>query len=265
MLYGGMNFPIRPILQEIEEIASLGFDYLELAMDPPRAHFRMIRQQRDEILKALDRYNMGLICHLPTFVSTADLTDSLRKTSLDEVLQSLDVAADLRPLKVVLHPSHIGGLSVLVMDEAKERAWTSLEATVERADQLGVSLCVENMFPRSNFLIEPEDFGPVLESFPSLKLTLDTGHAHIGSRGGKRTLEFIERFAHRIGHIHANDNFGKEDNHLPIGAGTIDFPKVVKLLKERGYDNTITLEVFSRDRDYLKISRDKLAAMFASP
>lgn len=265
MLYGGMNFPIRPILQEIEEIASLGFDYLELAMDPPRAHFGMIQQQRDEILKALDRYSMGLICHLPTFVSTADLTDSLRKTSLDEVLQSLDVAADLRPLKVVLHPSHIGGLSVLVMDQAKERAWRSLEATVERADQLGVSLCVENMFPRFNFLIEPEDFGPVLESFPSLKLTLDTGHAHIGSRGGKRTLEFIERFAHRIGHIHANDNFGKEDNHLPIGAGTIDFPKVVKLLKERGYDNTITLEVFSPDRDYLKISRDKLAALFASP
>lgn len=265
MLYGGMNFPIRPVLQEIEEIASLGFDYLELAMDPPGAHFRTIQQQKDEILKALDQYSMGLICHLPTFVSTADLTDSLRKTSLDEVLQSLEVAADLRPLKVVLHPSHIGGLSVSVMDQAKELAWRSLEAAVERADQLGVSLCVENMFPRAHFLIEPGDFVPVLESFPSLKLTLDTGHAHIGSRGGKRTLEFVKKFAHRIGHIHANDNFGKEDNHLPIGAGTIDFHKVVKVLKETGYDETITLEVFSRDRDYLKISRDKLAAMFASP
>lgn len=265
MLYGGMNFPIRPVLQEIEEIASLGFDYLELAMDPPRAHFRTIHQQKDEILKALDRYGMGLICHLPTFVSTADLTDSLRETSLDEVLRSLEVAADLRPLKVVLHPSHIGGLNVFVMDQAKERARRSLETTVKRADQLGLSLCVENMFPRSNFLIEPEDFAPILESLPSLKLTLDTGHAHIESKGSKRTLAFIKRLGHRIGHIHANDNFGKEDNHLPIGVGNIDFPKLTKGLKEIGYDGTITLEVFSRDRDFLKMSRDKLAAMFASP
>jgi hypothetical protein len=47
MLYGGMNFPIKPVLEEIEAIAELGFDYLELAMDPPQAHYKMINQQKD--------------------------------------------------------------------------------------------------------------------------------------------------------------------------------------------------------------------------
>ena len=263
MLYGGMNFPIKPVLKELEAIAGLGFDYLELAMDPPQAHYRVINQQKDEILRALDRHKMGLVCHLPTFVSTADLTDSLRETSLNEVLESLQVAADLRPLKVVLHPSYIGGLSVLVLDQARHRAWRSLEAVVEKADQLGLCLCIENMFPRSNSLVEPEDFVPVFENFPSLKLTLDTGHAHMQSKGSKRTLGFIKRFGGLIDHIHVNDNFGKEDNHLPVGAGSVDFPKVIKSLKKIGYDKTITLEVFSRDRDYLRISREKLADMFA--
>jgi sugar phosphate isomerase/epimerase len=265
MLYGGMNFPIKPVLEEIEAIAKLGFDYLELAMDPPQAHYKMVEQQKEEILRALERYNMGLVCHLPSFLSTADLTDSLRETSLNEVLESLQVAADLRSLKVVLHPSYIRGLSLLVMDQARERAWMSLEATVEKADQLGLSLCIENMFPVTNSLVEPKHFVPVFEGFPSLKMTLDTGHAHIQSKGNKRVFDFIKRFGNRIEHIHANDNFGKEDNHLPIGTGTVDFPKITKALKGIGYDKTITLEVFSRDRDYLRISREKLAAMFSAP
>jgi len=264
MLYGAMNFPIRPVLEELEAISGLGFDYMELAMDAPQAHYRMIHQQKEELLRTLDRCKMGLICHLPTFVSTADLTDSLRETSLNEVLESLEVAADLRPLKVVLHPSYIAGLGVFVMDQARQYALKSLEAIVEKADQLGICLCIENMFPRSHSLVDPEDFVEVFERFSTLKLTLDTGHAHIESKGGKKTLDFIERFYDRIGHIHANDNFGKEDNHLPIGVGTIDFLLIIKALKGIGYDETVTLEVFSRDRDYLRISREKLAAMVAA-
>ncbi len=264
MLYGAMNFPIRPFLKELVAISGLGFDYLELAMDPPQAHYRVIHQQKEELLRTLDRCKMGLICHLPTFVSTADLTDSLREASLNEVLESLEVAADLRPLKVVLHPSYIVGLAVFVMDQARQYALKSLEAIVEKADQLGICLCIENMFPRSHSLVDPEYFVEVFERFSTLKLTLDTGHAHIESKGGKKTLDFIERFYDRIGHIHATDNFGKEDNHLPIGAGTIDFVKIIKALKGIGYDETVTLEVFSRDRDYLRISREKLAAMVAA-
>jgi len=94
-------------------------------------------------------------------------------------------------------------------------------------------------------------------------LTLDTGHAHMADATDRMALEFIEKFGHRIGHIHANDNFGLEDAHLPIGAGTIDFQAVVEGLKAKGYDDTMTLEVFSKDRDYLKISRQKIEAMFA--
>jgi sugar phosphate isomerase/epimerase len=265
MLYGGMNFPIKPVLEELRAMAELGFDYLELAMDPPGAHYKVVNQQRDEILRALEQYHMGLVCHLPTFVSTADLTDSLRESSLNEVLESLQVAAHLGTLKAVLHPGYIRGLGPLVIDLARDRAWRSLEAIVEKADQLGVSLCLENMFPLTNSLVEPEHFVPIFENFPSLKMTLDTGHAHMQGKGNKRALQFIERFGHRIDHIHANDNFGKEDNHLPIGAGTVDFPKITKALKKIDYDETITLEVFSRDRDYLRISREKLAAMFAVP
>jgi sugar phosphate isomerase/epimerase len=264
MLYGAMNFPIWPVLQELEAFSELGFDYVELTMDPPQAHYKVIRDQTTELLNTLDRLDLGLVCHLPTFISTADLTDSIREASLNEVLESLEVAAILQPLKVVLHPSYITGLSLVVPGQAKQYAMRSLETIVRRAHQLGLCICIENMFPQSHSLVKPEDFVEILERFPSLNLTLDTGHAHIGETGEKRSLEFIKRFPKRIGHLHVNDNFGKEDNHLPVGAGTVDFSKIVTALREIGYNDTVTLEVFSNDRDYLKISREKIAALFRS-
>ena len=53
MLYGAMNFPVMPILSELEEIKRLGFDYLELAMDPPQAHHKMIWEQKDKLIDLL--------------------------------------------------------------------------------------------------------------------------------------------------------------------------------------------------------------------
>ena len=263
MLFGAMNFPIKPVMSELQTISELGFDYFELTMDPPLAHHTLIREQRTELLEALERYQMKIACHLPTFLGLADLTKSIRDASVKEMTDSLEVAAELGVLKAVLHPWYITGLGALVADQAREYGLESMAIIVERADQLGVDLCLENMFPRARSLTEPKDFEPVFERFPSLKLTLDTGHAHIGSRGGRRNLEFMEQFADRIGHVHVSDNFGKEDSHLPIGAGTADFRRIVKALKATGYDQTMTLEVFSRDKDFLKQSREKLATMLA--
>ncbi|MBW1681700.1 MAG: sugar phosphate isomerase/epimerase [Deltaproteobacteria bacterium] len=261
MLYGAMNFPVSPVIQELETLAALGFDYLELTMDPPRAHHRIIREQKEVLLETLERHGMKLVCHLPTFVSTADLTPSLRETSLREVMDSLSLAAELGALKAVLHPSYITGLALFVREEARAYAMESLELLVERAEKLGLLLCLENLFPNSHSLVDPEHFTAVFDRFPGLKLTLDTGHAHIRSSGRNKSLQFIERFGDRIAHVHASDNFGKEDSHLPIGAGTVDFRAVIGALKAIGYDETVTFEVFSPDRDYLRISREKFHAM----
>ena len=45
MLYGSMNFPVKPILEEIKAISELGFDYLPwwipriFRMAPPRNYY----------------------------------------------------------------------------------------------------------------------------------------------------------------------------------------------------------------------------------
>jgi len=258
-----MNFPVKPILKEIEEIGELGFDYVELTLDPPEATPQKILSQKKSIQNLLDRYQMGIIGHLPTFVWTSDLYDSLRKASLEENFSALEAAAELGMRKVVLHPGYITGMGKFVMDKAKRYALEALEIILKKANNLALTLCIENMFPQASFLTHPQEFQEVFETFPEIRLTLDIGHANLGG-DRNRAIEFIQQYGCRIGHIHANDNFGKEDNHLPIGAGIIDFEKVIKVLKETPYDETMTIEVFSKDRDYLRISREKIKKMWES-
>jgi sugar phosphate isomerase/epimerase len=138
----------------------------------------------------------------------------------------------------------------------------SLEIFVQKAQVLGLCLCLENMIPRTQWLVNPEEFVDVLDQFPTLKLLLDIGHAHINDPKGKKCLRFIEMFSGRVGHLHVSDHFGKEDQHLPIGEGVINFSKIAAALKAIGYDDTITLEVFTGDRDDLKVSKMKMEATF---
>ncbi|MCF8025469.1 MAG: sugar phosphate isomerase/epimerase [Desulfobacteraceae bacterium] len=262
MRYGVMNSPLNSLLQEVEALGKLGFDYIEVTMDAPYAHHSVIKEHKAEFCQVLNRFGMDLVCHLPTFVSTADLTDTIREASIEESLQSMHMAAELGAIKVVLHPSFIHGLGAMLPDLARKHATDSMARLLSEADRLHLTVCVENMFPRSLSLVGPEDFDVVFNHFSNARLTLDTGHANIDG-GTERILGFIRRFPDRIGHIHASDNRGRDDDHLPIGAGTIDFVEVVKALKEIGYNETITLEVFSKDREYLSISRNKLEEMFA--
>jgi sugar phosphate isomerase/epimerase len=263
MQFGAMNFPVVPVLDEIQTFARLGFDYIEIAMDTPMAHYSTLSSQQTDIKRALKDNGMGLMCHLPTFVSTADLTDSIRRASLTEMRRSLSVAADLGATKVVLHPSMVLGMGAFVIETVRSYAHEFLSEITTIGHNLEVTICLENMMPRNLLGVEPDDFEAIFRDFPSLRLTFDTGHANIDDRTGFRSIEFVERFGLRIGHLHFNDNFGARDDHLPVGRGTVKFSELIKSLKAINYDDTITLEVFDNNRQMLVESRDKIQKMFA--
>lgn len=263
MQFGAMNFPIKPLLAEIDSIARLGFDYLELAMDPPMAHHSILAASRTAIARALAVNGLGLVCHLPTFLSTADLTPSLRQASVTEMHRSLEVAADLGAGKAVLHPSPASGMGAYVLDTVKGYAFDFLSQMADAARRLGLPICLENMFPRNRLGVEPDDLAEIFECFPSFEMTLDTGHANIDDPRGRRLKDLVERFGGRIAHLHISDNRGKLDDHLAVGQGSVRFADLVRRLKSAGYDGTVTLEVFDANSRALVESRERIKAMFA--
>ena len=96
-----------------------------------------------------------------------------------------------------------------------------------------------------------KQFSYIVHNIPDLIVLLDVGHAFIEG-GMKRIKNYIDTFENKIFHIHLHDNHGLEDEHLPFGAGNIDFKKVVQWLKEINYDKTITFEVFTSYKDAVR-------------
>ncbi len=255
--FGATNFPLRPLLEEIPALAECGADYLELTLDVPQVLPQMVLQQKQEINAALKQWHLDLpVAHMPVFVWTADFYENIRRASVDNILEALEGAARLDVEGIVLHPSYLLGATALAKERGERLAMKSLEEIITRATEVELAVYLENMFPRTNYLVEAEDFVPVLEAFPQLQLTLDVGHAHIGTRQN-RAFAFLERWADRIGHVHLSDNTGKEDQHLPLGVGAVPLEAILRELKRTGYSGRFTVEVFSPDRDYLKLSLQK--------
>ncbi len=254
MKFGAMNNPIKPIIKEIRFIGKAGFDFIELAVDAPLTVKKLL-QNKKKILKTLSSYKFGIIEHAPTFVSTADLFKSIREASQKEILDSLDLAKEFGIKKVVVHPSYVRGLGRYKRKKVEKSGYEFLAKVYDKANELLITICLENMMPHNGWLFEPEDFKPIFKDFKKMKLILDTGHANITRKN--ISLKFIKMFGKRIGHFHASDNFGYVDDHLPLGCGSIDFKKIFSALKKTGYNDTMTLEVFPKDRDYLILSLKK--------
>ena len=45
-----------------------------------------------------------------------------------------------------------------------------------------------------------------------------------------------------ITHIHIHDNDGRYDQHASLGAGTVNFDMLFKVLRNEDYNGTITIE-----------------------
>jgi sugar phosphate isomerase/epimerase len=77
-------------------------------------------------------------------------------------------------------------------------------------------------------------------------MTLDIGHGQLLSKENT-SFGFIENYLPRIEHVHVHDNRGgkspKDDIHLPLGDGIVDYRRIFSLLTEKGYESTMTMEV----------------------
>jgi sugar phosphate isomerase/epimerase len=123
------------------------------------------------------------------------------------------------------------------------------------AAKAGLGLMIENLPGDFN---TPEQLGELLDPVPELGLHLDIGHANL-LVPFNTTEPILNNYGSRLRHVHLHDNKGGgADLHMALGTGTVDYRRAIRALKACGYDQTITLEVFAPDRQYLRYSRDLL-------
>lgn len=245
-------------MEEIKWAAENGFDFLDLTLEPTQTYARQINS--DQIRQLLDTYHLGVVGHTAYYLPFASPFPNLREVASKEFLECLEVFARLRVLRVNIHPDSSFPI-VFSRDKIIELNLEVLGKAVERAQQLGLQIMLENL---GSPFDDVETLRRVFSGVETLMFHLDVGHANLNTSINK-TEELVNNFRERLVHIHFSDNRGGgEDLHLPLGAGSINWEKIVRVIKKSGYDETITLEVFSSDRTYLLVSRDKIRRLWES-
>jgi sugar phosphate isomerase/epimerase len=248
MLVGAMNFPARSVLKEIHRIHEDGFDFVDLTIEPPAA-FDIDGKEVGSLIRDL---GLGAVGHTAWYLPLASPWPEMGRLARDLYRRSLDVFSDAEVELVNVHPD--GRLPLHSRDQVLARNAEAIARLADDASDRGLKLMVEN---DDRTLAAVEDLRVVLDAVPGAGFHLDVGHANLHLARGEpnRTAGLLEAFGRRLAHVHVSDNRGSEDLHLPLGAGTIDWKKAIRLLKAAGWDSTVTLEVFSREREHLRTSR----------
>jgi sugar phosphate isomerase/epimerase len=252
MQIGLMNNPRTDPLAEIDFIAANGFDFIDLTLEYPMAHPDVLSKQN--LLKALADSRLGVVGHTAYYLPFGSPISALRDAAVRDVVGTLDLFKEAGAELVTLHPDP--GVGAMETQTTVGLNALSFKIIHDEAAKRDMTVMIENV-PGVFSSVDP--LRAILETVPGLRFHLDVGHAFIGRH---RFNHLLSAFKDKLAHVHLSDNRLRDDDHLPLGAGRINWEEVIKAIKKAGYDGTFTLEVFSADRRYVIGSMEKLKELW---
>ncbi|MFH1415401.1 MAG: sugar phosphate isomerase/epimerase family protein [Elusimicrobiota bacterium] len=253
MKIGAVNNFRNDISDEIRLVASESFGFIDLTLEPVSDK----SLDTADVKKALEDTGIEIIGHTSVFLPVVFPLESVRCAAMDEMTRYVDFFSDIGARCMSVHPS--GSIPIIDHNELIKANREFISAMAGMCKRKKMTLMLETVMTPFN---TPEIFRVLLEGMDEVMVHLDVGHCNVNSQ---RDLaeEFFDEFGERIRHIHFSDNCGENDDHLPLGKGSVDWRAVMKILSRYGYDGTITLEIFSEDRRLLLESKKYLEDIIA--
>ncbi len=194
----------------------------------------------DEFAELLPSYDISYSVHAPICdINLASIYDSIREASLKETIATIEAASRLDIDRVTVHPGlssmSVRGIEGRYIAKARE----SMVELEKASGEFGVHVAIENM-PEMYFFLgrTASELSDIVEGM-DLDICFDIGHANTTGQ----IDAMIETFGDGIFNVHIHDNKGVNDEHLTIGAGRIDFVKV--LSKMDSYRGNYVIEARS--------------------
>jgi sugar phosphate isomerase/epimerase len=174
-------------------------------------------------------------------------------SALEELQRTVEFAGKIGAATVTVHIEDAGQDA----PESPEALVTDLGHLNYTAHAAGVRIGLELT----------HSYGLALQAdTPQIGLTLDVGHVSFDDGAGYREFGsiggLIEHVGQRLFHVHVHDYDGVHD-HIPIGAGQIEWPPIAAALQRIGYRGVLCLELNperASPEDILE-SRDRLLGL----
>lgn len=263
--------PDRPLPEVFKMAKENGFEGVEIAIaeDGPltpestQDDCKRILEQAAEAGIEIPAMASGLGWSYP--LTTTD--NATREKGIELVKSSLQAANWLGIDTILCVPGGVGaefieGFKGAPYEVAYENALDAMKQLKPVAEENGVAIGIENVW--NKFLLSPlemRDFVDEIDS-PQVGVYFDVGN--VISTGYPE--QWIRILGDRIKRVHFKDfkrDVGTLDGFCDLLDGDVDYPEVMKALREIGYDKSVTSEFFTCEQDLAKISSamDKILAM----
>lgn len=239
------------MLKHLEELDT---HYVELVDDG-------LHRLDDKRVEALNRMagaiNIEYSVHAPLAdINIAASDRGLRRVIIKRLEKSMQYAHQLDCLLWVFHPGFQSGISSFYPGWDWQVNLESAKTLLALGRKYNVKIAIENIpeiFP--SLLRNVNDFSKFYEELgEDIGLALDVGHANVNGQ----TKEFMDRFGDKIVHMHVSDNDGKQDSHLGVGKGTVDWQDFAKSVRRMQFRGVVMVESIQDMRQSLQTLKEAL-------
>jgi sugar phosphate isomerase/epimerase len=254
-------FEDRPMTEVCSVVRELGYQGLEIAPFTlaPSAE-EVTAEQRKEVRKIIKDHGLQTVgLHWlfagPTGLHMTTTDNQVWGRTRDYLSCLLDLCSDLGGKVLVLgSPKQRSIVESQSKDSAWLRAVELLSSVLDKAGQLGLTICLEPLSP-----VETDFINTVAEGMemvrqighPNLKIHLDVKAMCSESTPVPEIIRSVN--ADDIGHFHVNDA-----NLYGPGMGDVDYTLIAEAIKDVGWDKWLSVEVFKYDPDPETIARKSI-------
>lgn len=236
-----MAFDPRNIVESTRIIADLGYKHVELCCASPGFDYRNVTVDTvRDLVELADRYELHYTVH-PHVVNTAAADEEERRSALADYIGAARLAERVGATAIVVHAG-FKSYPESSREQAIDNALNVIHEIDEVAASLGIGMLLENTGWREHAVLRtPADLLDMRAQCPAgTRILLDTGHAVLQ---GFDVADCARLWMPYLEEIHAHDNSGDDDEHLPIGQGVIDWSALMHVLSGEAWQGLFTIEI----------------------
>ena len=246
------SFPAGMGIEDCMRLASkAGYDSIELSLDAKgplslessEEQIRAFRTLADELNLEISSLASGLYWDFPL---TSD-DEQIREKAKEIVRFQLKAATYLGVDAILVVPGCVGadfipGCKVVPYDVAYDRALEAMKELAPDAEAAGVVIAMENVW--NKFLLSPLEMRDIIDKIGSdyVKAYFDIGNVVVNGY----PEHWVRILGKRIARVHVKDFrtiVGNINGFVDLLSGDVNFPEVMRALREVGYDGYLTAEM----------------------
>jgi L-ribulose-5-phosphate 3-epimerase len=211
-------------------IADAGYRYVELSAVPGWTEHVDLDRPPAEVRRFVEGYGLQT-------VSLSAHSDLTTREGLDHGIKAIRWAAEYG---IPIVNTAVGGHQSA--DENENAFLANVGELADAAERAGVVVALEI---HGDIMASSDVTIPLLERIgrDSIKVNYDT--ANVEYYSGKKAVDDLPKITPLLAHVHLKDTVGGKGvwNFGAIGSGSVDFARVLEILRQAGYEGPFSVEL----------------------